>query len=76
MVVTPSALLFILLGVMVGEIVGSFRNIFAAAVALLLPATYALGPVVGAHNACRHLVWEQLGVRHSILLDIPGEATP
>ena len=75
MVFTPTTLLFILLGVLLGELVGILPGISSpAAVALLLPLTYAIGPIAGLSMLAG--VWfgsSYGGVIPSILLNIPGE---
>ncbi|MFZ4439258.1 MAG: tripartite tricarboxylate transporter permease [Syntrophales bacterium] len=75
MVFTPTTLLFILLGVLLGELVGILPGISSpAAVALLLPLTYAIGPMAGLSMLAG--VWfgsSYGGFITSILLNIPGE---
>lgn len=72
---TPTTLLFILIGVTVGELVGVLPGISApAAVALLLPATYGLPPTSGL--AMLAGIWYGSaygGIITSVLLNIPGE---
>ena len=71
----PTTLLFILIGVTVGELVGVLPGISApAAVALLLPATYGLPPTSGL--AMLAGIWYGSaygGIITSVLLNIPGE---
>ena len=74
-VINPTTLLFILLGVTVGELVGILPGISSpAAVALLLPATYGLPPTDGL--AMLAGIWYGSaygGIITSVLLNIPGE---
>jgi len=74
-VLNPSTLLYIFLGVVVGELVGVLPGISSpAAIAILLPATYALAPTDGL--AVLAGIWygsSYGGVITSILLNIPGE---
>ena len=74
-VLNPATLLFILVGATVGELVGVLPGISSpAAVALLLPATYALSPTDGL--AMLAGIWygsSYGGIITSVLLNIPGE---
>jgi putative tricarboxylic transport membrane protein len=74
-VLNPSTLLFIFLGVVLGELVGILPGISSpAAVALLLPTTYALAPINGL--AMLAGIWygsSYGGIITSVLLNIPGE---
>ncbi len=74
-VLNPATLLFILIGVSLGELVGVLPGISSpAAVALLLPTTYALAPVDGL--AMLAGIWYGStygGIITSVLLNIPGE---
>jgi putative tricarboxylic transport membrane protein len=71
----PTTLLAILAGVAVGQLVGILPGISSpAAIALLLPATYTLGPVPGL--AMLSGIWlgsSYGGIITSVLLNIPGE---
>lgn len=70
-----TTLLSILAGVAVGQLVGILPGISSpAAIALLLPATYTLGPVPGL--AMLSGIWlgsSYGGIITSVLLNIPGE---
>ncbi|MEI7671643.1 MAG: tripartite tricarboxylate transporter permease [Syntrophales bacterium] len=74
-VLNPTTLLFIFLGVTLGELVGVLPGISSpAAVALLLPTTYALAPINGL--AMLAGIWygsSYGGIITSVLLNIPGE---
>lgn len=74
-VLNPATLLFIFLGVVLGELVGVLPGISSpAAVALLLPTTYALAPINGL--AMLAGIWygsSYGGIITSVLLNIPGE---
>lgn len=74
-VLEPTTLLAILAGVAVGQLVGILPGISSpAAIALLLPATYTLGPVPGL--AMLSGIWlgsSYGGIITSVLLNIPGE---
>jgi putative tricarboxylic transport membrane protein len=74
-VLTSTTLLAILAGVAVGQLVGILPGISSpAAIALLLPATYTLGPVPGL--AMLSGIWlgsSYGGIITSVLLNIPGE---
>ncbi len=74
-VLNPTTILFIFLGVVVGELVGVLPGISSpAAIALLLPSTYALAPTDGL--AMLAGIWYGStygGIITSILLNIPGE---
>lgn len=71
----PTTLLFIFLGSVVGQVVGILPGISSpAAVALVLPATYALAPLNGL--AMLAGIWygsSYGGIITSVLLNIPGE---
>jgi putative tricarboxylic transport membrane protein len=74
-VLNPTTLLFIFVGAFVGEVVGVLPGISSpAAVALLLPATYALTPTDGLSMLAG--IWYGStygGIITSVLLNIPGE---
>ncbi|MEJ1158915.1 tripartite tricarboxylate transporter permease [Prosthecomicrobium sp. N25] len=74
-VLEPTTLVAILSGVLIGQLVGILPGISSpAAIALLLPATYALGPVPGLAMLCG--IWlgsSYGGIITSVLLNIPGE---
>lgn len=74
-VATPSTLLFILIGAILGELVGILPGISSvAAVALLLPATYGMRPIEGL--AMLSGIWygsSYGGIITSVLLNVPGE---
>lgn len=74
-VLTIGNLLAILAGVAVGQLVGILPGISSpAAIALLLPATYAMGPVPAlAMLAGIWLGSSYGGIVTSVLLNIPGE---
>lgn len=74
-VINPSTLLFIFIGVVIGELVGVLPGISSpAAIALLLPTTFTLAP--GDGLAMLAGIWygsSYGGIITSILLNIPGE---
>lgn len=74
-VLNITTLLAILGGVVVGQLVGILPGISSpAAIALLLPATYTLGPIPGL--AMLSGIWlgsSYGGIITSVLLNIPGE---
>src|SRR3546814_13149886 len=74
-VLDPTTLLAILAGVAVGQLVGILPGISSpAAIALLLPATYTLGPVAGLSMLSG--IWlgsSYGGIITSVLLHLPGE---
>lgn len=74
-VLTSGTLLAILAGVAVGQLVGILPGISSpAAIALLLPATYTMGPIAGlAMLAGIWLGSSYGGIVTSVLLNIPGE---
>jgi len=74
-VINPTTLLFIFIGVVLGQLVGVLPGISSpAAVALLLPTTYVLTPIDGL--AMLAGIWygsSYGGIITSVLLNIPGE---
>ncbi len=72
---TPGNLAAILAGVLVGQLVGILPGISSpAALAILLPTSYALGPIAGISMLAG--IWlgsSYSGIITSVLLNIPGE---
>lgn len=74
-ILEPATLAAILIGVLIGQLVGILPGISSpAALAILLPTSYAFGPVAGiAMLSGMWLGSSYSGIITSVLLNIPGE---
>jgi len=73
----PLALLYMVLGVLIGSLVGLLPGLNGlTAIALMLPFVYGMDPAIGlAFLLAMHAVVNTAGSLTSILLGIPGEPT-
>ncbi len=74
---TPTSLLFILVGVIIGQIVGALPGIGGSAgMALLLPLTYGMEPVTALMMLAGIMYGSQYGnTLSAVLLNVPGDSS-